>query len=218
MKNIIKSTIMLVLWGFWQIGLSQKPITHILIDPLKFNKQAVNAGLQVQINKIPYLALYGNIAQESKNLTTLQFQAKAQSFEVRFFPFSQQQKCKLTGCEQNNFKKKSNSIDAPILRGVYLAPGILFEKIVFDSISQKIPETTSKTNMLTTKTHAFTVALGYQIQISALTLGVSYQIAFRKTAFEGNYGLLKDTDFANQMQPNRSHLVQVLRAEIGIHF
>jgi hypothetical protein len=222
MKIIAKIINVCAFLCFCQTVFCQKPLTHITIDPLKFNKQAFNAGLQVQINAIPKVALYGSMGQESKNITNgiamLEYQLTTQAFEARFYPFCQLKKGRSSGCEQANFYPKTRASNASILRGGYLAPGLLFEKIVFDSLSQKVSETKPNTNNLTAKTRAFTLAFGYQIQISAFTLGISYQAAFRKTSLDGNGELLKNTDFANSLQPNHSHLVHTLRTEIGIHF
>jgi hypothetical protein len=218
MKNIIKSIGLLALLTISQVGFSQKPITHILVDPLKFGNQAFNIGAQIQFNQMPYIALYGSIAQESKTLSMLQIQSKTQSFEVRFFPFSQQRKGSLSGCEQSNFKRKTNTIDAPILRGLYLSSGMLFESMVMDTSTTIKSEISANAGSLTAKTRAFTLALGYQIHISAFTFGLNYQVAFRKTTLDGNSEILKNTVYLEQLQTNRTNLNNTLRVEIGIHF
>jgi hypothetical protein len=226
MKKRTQICITLAFVVFYQMALCQKPITHILLDPMRLNKQAFNVGLQTQMHELSQVALYGTFGQQTKNLSTETAnrlaEIKTQAFEIRFFPFqkadSYRRKGKKSGCDVACFGGNSKATDAPILRGLYIAPGMLFETMALDSTTNMTPDAAPSKSLLTAKTRAYTVAFGYQLQVSAFTFGMSYQVAFRKTNLEGNYDMLKNTTIAEQMQPNRTNLGNTLRLEVGIHF
>ena len=232
MKNIYLFMLVCALTTFQKAN-CQKPFSgDLMVNPMTEAANRYNATLQVQSSFVPDFALNGGLGYQFNTAETKDFVSNSATttkfFEVRYFPYGQR---------FISFKKKSYIrevcngkfhclrsfgltkalLHEQILRGFYVAPGFESQHTTLELDAKTNLDPTQNKYNFDIKNKAFTLAVGFQMRLTALTLGVGYRVSIGNPKAAGDFNVLKDQLFTT-IHPIKARIEQGVRVEVGLNF
>lgn len=226
MKKLFFTLTMFVLLPFLLTAQRRERIVDITVNPKALADR--NANLCVQLTLKSRVGLCTSFDFSATTGETQRFSTQSTEWgnhsEIRIYPFKDRAPLLEKANTSKKYKGKRNPCynfnkTAPInyLNGLFIAPGFLYQKqqlsyIALPEFSTPIP----RFDYLIVS-QGGSLAVGYQLRINHITLGIGWGISAAKPRWSGPEDIFDDRLFTTTY-PWKLNVQQGLRFEAGINF